>query len=245
MIDAESSTVSLVGHDAPLAYDWLVIASGTTPRPDMVPGMDGDLWREKVFDFYTLEGATALRRDAPEPRRGPSGRPHQRDADQVSGGAVGVRVPRGRLLLEAAPAPQGRHHLRDAARRRVHQACRQRSARRSAARPQHPGRRRLRGRVHRQRSVGAGRLRRPRGRLRPARDRAPEHGCRVRQQVRVGRRHGIRARRQAHVALHAVRQRLRHRRRRERPDVEGRRRRPLRGRPLRRELHSRSSPASR
>lgn len=44
-----------------LAYDQLVIATGTTPRPDQTPGMDGPLWRRSVFDFYTLEGATALR----------------------------------------------------------------------------------------------------------------------------------------------------------------------------------------
>lgn len=45
-----------------LDYDWLVIASGSRPRPDLVPGMaDGPLWRTKVHDFYTLEGATALR----------------------------------------------------------------------------------------------------------------------------------------------------------------------------------------
>jgi sulfide:quinone oxidoreductase len=60
VIDADAATVSLIGHDAPVPYDWLVIASGTTPRPDLVPGMQGALWREKVFDFYTLDGATAL-----------------------------------------------------------------------------------------------------------------------------------------------------------------------------------------
>ncbi len=44
-----------------LAYDQLVIASGTTPRPDQTPGMAEDEWRVSVFDFYTLEGAIALR----------------------------------------------------------------------------------------------------------------------------------------------------------------------------------------
>lgn len=44
-----------------LPYDQLVIATGTTPRPDQTPGMDGELWHRNVFDFYTLEGATALR----------------------------------------------------------------------------------------------------------------------------------------------------------------------------------------
>lgn len=45
-----------------LTYDWLVIASGTAPRPDQVPGMaDGPLWRTAVHEFYTLPGAIALR----------------------------------------------------------------------------------------------------------------------------------------------------------------------------------------
>ncbi len=45
-----------------LDYDYLVIATGTTPRPDQTPGMDdGAVWRKSVFDFYTLAGATALR----------------------------------------------------------------------------------------------------------------------------------------------------------------------------------------
>ena len=43
-----------------LTYDYLVIATGTTPRPDQTPGMDGHEWRESIFDFYSLEGATAL-----------------------------------------------------------------------------------------------------------------------------------------------------------------------------------------
>lgn len=44
-----------------LDYDQLVIATGTTPRPDQTPGMDGAEWRKSIFDFYTLDGATALR----------------------------------------------------------------------------------------------------------------------------------------------------------------------------------------
>lgn len=43
-----------------LYYDYLVVATGTTPRPDQTPGMLGPLWRESIFDFYTLEGATEL-----------------------------------------------------------------------------------------------------------------------------------------------------------------------------------------
>ena len=43
-----------------LEYDQLVIASGTTPRPDQTPGMLDAEWRKSIFDFYTLEGAEAL-----------------------------------------------------------------------------------------------------------------------------------------------------------------------------------------
>jgi len=40
-------------------YDWLVIATGCDISPDEIEGMK-DGWRTDVFDFYTLEGATAL-----------------------------------------------------------------------------------------------------------------------------------------------------------------------------------------
>ncbi|MGZ5417258.1 MAG: type III sulfide quinone reductase, selenoprotein subtype [Nocardioides sp.] len=43
-----------------LPYDQLVIASGTTPRPDQTPGMLDAEWRRSIFDFYTLDGAEAL-----------------------------------------------------------------------------------------------------------------------------------------------------------------------------------------
>jgi sulfide:quinone oxidoreductase len=43
-----------------LDYDQLVVASGTTPRPDQTPGMLDAEWRKSIFDFYTLEGAEAL-----------------------------------------------------------------------------------------------------------------------------------------------------------------------------------------
>lgn len=43
-----------------LPYDQLVIATGTSPRPDQTPGMLGPEWRRSIFDFYTLDGAEAL-----------------------------------------------------------------------------------------------------------------------------------------------------------------------------------------
>jgi sulfide:quinone oxidoreductase len=59
-VDPEASTVHLADGRM-IAYDQLVIATGTSPRPDQTPGMADDLWHESVFDFFTLEGATALR----------------------------------------------------------------------------------------------------------------------------------------------------------------------------------------
>jgi sulfide:quinone oxidoreductase len=44
-----------------LPYDQLVIATGVSPRPDMTPGMTEQEWRRSIFDFFTLEGAIALR----------------------------------------------------------------------------------------------------------------------------------------------------------------------------------------
>ena len=58
-VDAPADTVVLADGRV-LAYDYLVIASGTSPRPDQTPGMLGQEWRRSIFDFYTLEGATAL-----------------------------------------------------------------------------------------------------------------------------------------------------------------------------------------
>ncbi|MCL4435075.1 MAG: NAD(P)/FAD-dependent oxidoreductase [Actinobacteria bacterium] len=43
-----------------LPYDYLIIATGTSPRPDQTPGMEGTEWRKSVHEFYTFEGAMAL-----------------------------------------------------------------------------------------------------------------------------------------------------------------------------------------
>jgi len=59
VIDPAASTVTLVDGRA-LAYDYLVIASGTSPRPDQTPGMLGTEWRRSIFDFFTLDGSLAL-----------------------------------------------------------------------------------------------------------------------------------------------------------------------------------------
>jgi len=54
-------TKVLLADGRELPYDYLVVATGTSPRPDQTPGMDGAEWRRSIFDFFTLDGATALR----------------------------------------------------------------------------------------------------------------------------------------------------------------------------------------
>jgi sulfide:quinone oxidoreductase len=58
-VDASGNEVVLTDGRR-IGYDYLVIATGTTPRPDQTPGMLGEQWRTSVFDFYSLDGATAL-----------------------------------------------------------------------------------------------------------------------------------------------------------------------------------------
>jgi len=57
-VEPEANTVHLMDGRA-LAYDYLVIATGTTPRPDETPGMSDDLGGS-VHEFYTYDGALAL-----------------------------------------------------------------------------------------------------------------------------------------------------------------------------------------
>ncbi|HMN09404.1 MAG TPA: FAD/NAD(P)-binding oxidoreductase [Gemmatimonadaceae bacterium] len=55
----ESQEVELSDGER-IPYDACIIASGTRIAPDETEGLTGPGWRTKMFDFYTLEGATAL-----------------------------------------------------------------------------------------------------------------------------------------------------------------------------------------
>jgi sulfide:quinone oxidoreductase len=44
-----------------IAYDILIIATGAKIAPEETEGMQGSEWQKSVFDFYTFEGALALR----------------------------------------------------------------------------------------------------------------------------------------------------------------------------------------
>ncbi len=59
-IEPSENRVLLEGGQV-LNYDYLIIATGTNIDIDETPGMNGELWGKRIFDFYTIEGATALR----------------------------------------------------------------------------------------------------------------------------------------------------------------------------------------
>ncbi len=50
----------LLADERELHYDYLVIATGTSPRPDQTPGMFDGEWHKSIHEFYTLDGAVAL-----------------------------------------------------------------------------------------------------------------------------------------------------------------------------------------
>ena len=48
-------------EDETLNYDVLIIATGSKIAPQETEGLLGPLWKKDIFDFYTYEGALALR----------------------------------------------------------------------------------------------------------------------------------------------------------------------------------------
>ena len=59
-IVAADNYIQMTGGDQ-LHYDLLIIATGAKIAPEETEGMNGAEWQHSVFDFYTFEGALALR----------------------------------------------------------------------------------------------------------------------------------------------------------------------------------------
>ena len=144
-VDIEKNEVHLPDGTT-FAYDVLIIATGATLVPEETEGLTGPGWMEKVFTFYSPEGAAAL-------------------------GAALATLDRGRLVVNVVDMPikcpvaplefcfladwyfrergirdRDRAHLRHALGRCVHQAGRVGSAQRDARRE---GRRARHGVQHR------------------------------------------------------------------------------------------------
>lgn len=60
LIQPDENKVILEGGRV-LDYDILIVATGTKIAPSEIEGMDGPMWYKNIFDFYTYEGAKALR----------------------------------------------------------------------------------------------------------------------------------------------------------------------------------------
>jgi sulfide:quinone oxidoreductase len=59
-IDPGQNSVTLKNGDS-LSYDVLIVATGTRISPEDTPGLKAELWHKSIFDFYTIEGAMALK----------------------------------------------------------------------------------------------------------------------------------------------------------------------------------------
>jgi sulfide:quinone oxidoreductase len=62
LIEPDHNRVRLVKDNRILNYDVLIIATGTSPRPEETPGLMDGQWRKSIHEFYTFEGAVALAR---------------------------------------------------------------------------------------------------------------------------------------------------------------------------------------
>jgi sulfide:quinone oxidoreductase len=60
-VETIENTVYL-GDNTRLRYDVLIVATGARVVPSETDGLTGPGWRQKTFDFYTLDGANALAR---------------------------------------------------------------------------------------------------------------------------------------------------------------------------------------
>jgi len=60
LISPEKNSVALEGGEK-IHYDILIAATGAKIAPQEIEGMDGPEWHKSIFDFYTYDGAKALR----------------------------------------------------------------------------------------------------------------------------------------------------------------------------------------
>ena len=244
-VDIEANEVHLTDGTA-LAYDVLVVATGARLVPEETEGLTGPGWMEKVFTFYTPEGAAALGAALATFDRRPAGRERGRHADQVPGRSARVLLP-GRLVLHRARHPRPGRRSPTPPRSTAPSpspsppassaGCSPNAA--SSWSPSSTPARSTAPAVASSATTGA---------RSPSTSPSviPLHGgADLRRPVPgPGRRARLRPHRRAHPAGQGGTEHLRHRRRRERPRLQGRLGHPLRRRDARRQRRSGSSPAS-
>jgi sulfide:quinone oxidoreductase len=62
LVEPDKNRVKLAKDGRVIRYDYLVVATGSHIQPSETEGLLENGWHENVFDFYSLEGATALSR---------------------------------------------------------------------------------------------------------------------------------------------------------------------------------------
>ncbi|MFN2199951.1 MAG: NAD(P)/FAD-dependent oxidoreductase [Caldilineaceae bacterium] len=62
VIEPDENRVRIAKGNRWLTYDYLIIATGSRIVPEETPGLLEDQWQKSIFDFYTVDGAMALRR---------------------------------------------------------------------------------------------------------------------------------------------------------------------------------------
>jgi len=62
LIEPDENRVHLEKENRTIQYDYLVVATGSHIDPSEIEGLSDNGWHENVYDFYTVEGATALAR---------------------------------------------------------------------------------------------------------------------------------------------------------------------------------------
>lgn len=61
LIEPDKNKVRLARDNKVIQYDYLVIATGSRIVPEETTGLVNGAWRKNIFDFYTPDGANALR----------------------------------------------------------------------------------------------------------------------------------------------------------------------------------------
>lgn len=61
IIEPDNNRVQLTNNQV-INYDYLVAATGSRIYPEETDGLKDGAWHKNIFDFYTIEGATALSR---------------------------------------------------------------------------------------------------------------------------------------------------------------------------------------
>jgi len=62
VIEPDHQQVRIAKDERTLPYDYLIITTGSRIVPDETPGLKDEQWHKTIYDFYTMDGASALQK---------------------------------------------------------------------------------------------------------------------------------------------------------------------------------------